>query len=98
MTNKSPYNVHRLTAKLGKEEIIIETGKFAEQAGGAVTVQLGDTLILATATMSSTVRPASISSHCQSITRNAFMQRDAFPAPSFVVKAVHLSRLSSPPA
>ncbi|MEP7285087.1 MAG: polyribonucleotide nucleotidyltransferase [Chloroflexota bacterium] len=47
----------RFTARLGNEDIIIETGKYAEQAGGAVTVRLGDTLLLATATMSSTVRP-----------------------------------------
>jgi polyribonucleotide nucleotidyltransferase len=48
---------HRFTAKMGDKEIIIETGKFAEQAGGAVTVQMGDTVLLATATMSKTVRP-----------------------------------------
>ncbi len=44
-------NVHRFTAMLGDEEIIIETGKLAQQAGGAVTVQQGDTLLLVTATM-----------------------------------------------
>src|SRR5712692_7901550 len=49
-------NVHQFKARLGKEELIIETGRFAEQAGGAVTVRLGDTLILATATMSDTSR------------------------------------------
>ncbi len=36
--------------------ITIETGKLAGQAGGAVTVRLGDTLILATATMAGTPR------------------------------------------
>src|SRR6187402_1651899 len=41
----------RFTAKFGEREIIIETGKLAEQAGGAVTVQDGDTLVFATATM-----------------------------------------------
>ena len=30
---------HRFTTKMGDDEIIIETGKLAEQAGGAVTVQ-----------------------------------------------------------
>jgi polyribonucleotide nucleotidyltransferase len=49
--------IQRFTAKLGNKEIVIETGKFALQAGGAVTVRMGDTLILATATMSSSVRP-----------------------------------------
>src|SRR5947209_18855857 len=48
--------VRQFKARLGKEELIIETGRFAEQAGGAVTVRLGDTLILATATMSDTSR------------------------------------------
>jgi polyribonucleotide nucleotidyltransferase len=37
---------------VGSKEIIIETGKLAEQAGGAVTVRMGDTMVLATATMS----------------------------------------------
>ncbi len=47
---------HTYTAKLGNDEIIIETGKLAEQAGGAVTVRMGDTMLLATATMSSSAR------------------------------------------
>jgi polyribonucleotide nucleotidyltransferase len=50
-------SVHRFTAKLGGKDVIIETGKFAMQAGAAVTVQMGDTVILATATMSDSVRP-----------------------------------------
>jgi polyribonucleotide nucleotidyltransferase len=48
--------VHRYTAKIGDEEITIETGRLAEQAGGAVTVQVGQTMVFATATMSKTVR------------------------------------------
>ncbi len=48
--------VHRYTTRIGNDEIIIETGRFAEQAGAAVTVQLGQTVIFATATMSKTVR------------------------------------------
>jgi polyribonucleotide nucleotidyltransferase len=47
----------RFTAKFGEREIIIETGKLAEQAGGAVTVQDGDTLVFATATMGKHPRP-----------------------------------------
>ncbi|MBC7812870.1 MAG: polyribonucleotide nucleotidyltransferase [Burkholderiales bacterium] len=42
----------RFTAKLGDSELVIETGKLAQQAGGAVTVTLGDTVVFATATMS----------------------------------------------
>ena len=47
---------HRFTAKLGQKDIIIETGKLAMQASGAVTVRMGDTVILATVTMSKTMR------------------------------------------
>lgn len=35
----------------GGRTVTIETGKLAKQAGGAVTVTVGDTVILATATM-----------------------------------------------
>ncbi len=48
--------VHRFTAQLGDSTIMIETGKFAEQAGGAVTVMQGDTIVFATATMSAHAR------------------------------------------
>ncbi len=44
--------VHRFSARLGSSEIIIETGKLAEQAGGAVTVTEGETMVFAAATMS----------------------------------------------
>ncbi|MBE2270821.1 MAG: polyribonucleotide nucleotidyltransferase [Anaerolinea sp.] len=49
-------DVRRYTTKIADKEIIIETGRLAEQAGGAVTVQLGQTVIFATATMSKHVR------------------------------------------
>jgi len=48
--------VHRYTVHVGNEEYTIETGKFAEQAGAAVTVQVGQTLVFATATMSKSAR------------------------------------------
>lgn len=41
---------------VGNHEMIIATGKLAEQAGGAVTLRVGDSMLLATATMSRTVR------------------------------------------
>src|SRR6201995_5772171 len=47
---------HRFTTKMGDTEIIIETGKLAEQAGGAVTVTVGQTGVFATATMSKSAR------------------------------------------
>jgi polyribonucleotide nucleotidyltransferase len=45
-------NSYKSSATLGDEVVIIETGKLAQQAGGAVTVRYGDTVLLVTATMS----------------------------------------------
>lgn len=39
----------KITAPIGDKEIIIETGKVAKQADGAVTVQLGDTIVIVAA-------------------------------------------------
>src|SRR5476651_2136746 len=39
----------KITAALGDKQIIIETGKLAKQADGAVTVQLGETLVIVAA-------------------------------------------------
>ncbi|MCB0016825.1 MAG: polyribonucleotide nucleotidyltransferase, partial [Anaerolineales bacterium] len=44
------------TTTVGGQEVTFATGKLAEQAGGAVTIRTGDTLLLATATMSKNVR------------------------------------------
>jgi polyribonucleotide nucleotidyltransferase len=46
--------VTQVTCTLGGKEIIIETGKLAKQAGGAVTVRCGDTIVLVTATAAQT--------------------------------------------
>ncbi len=45
------------TTEVGGRPLSIETGVLAIQAGGAVTVRYGDTVLLATATMSKDVRP-----------------------------------------
>ncbi|MFH1446425.1 MAG: polyribonucleotide nucleotidyltransferase, partial [Chloroflexota bacterium] len=37
--------------KMGDQEIIIETGRLAQQAGGSVTLRLGDSMIFAATTM-----------------------------------------------
>lgn len=42
--------------EIAGRELIIETGKLAGQANGSVTVQYGDTVVLATATMSDKIR------------------------------------------
>ena len=49
-------NSYKYTATLGDDAVIIETGKLAQQAGGAVTVRHGDTMLLVTATMSRNAR------------------------------------------
>ena len=47
----SMFDVTRVATEIGGEEISFETGKLARQAGGAVVVRAGDTLVLCTATM-----------------------------------------------
>jgi polyribonucleotide nucleotidyltransferase len=44
------------TTEVGGKTITFETGKLAGQAGGAITLRLGDTMIFAAATMSPDVR------------------------------------------
>ncbi len=44
--------IKQYKATLGSQEITVETGKLAQQAGGAVTVQMGDSVVLVTATAS----------------------------------------------
>ena len=44
------------TRTVGTKEVTFRTGKLAEQAGGAVSIQVQDSLLLATATMSKSVR------------------------------------------
>ncbi len=46
----------RFNGSVGDHEFTYETGKLAGQAGGAVTLQVGDTVIFATATMSNETR------------------------------------------
>lgn len=49
----------RYTTMLGGQELIIETGKYAKQVSGSVTVRYGDTLVLVTAQMSDNASPMS---------------------------------------
>src|SRR6185437_11628282 len=46
----SMFEVTRVSADIGDGQISFETGKLAKQAGGAVVVQAGDTMVLASAT------------------------------------------------
>jgi polyribonucleotide nucleotidyltransferase len=47
----------RFETQWGGKTLSIEVGKYAQQAGGSCLVQYGDTVVLATATMSSYERP-----------------------------------------
>ncbi len=52
MVEKITPKVSCYKTMLGRDEIVIEAGRLAEQAGGAVTVRMADTMVFATATMS----------------------------------------------
>ncbi|MCX5665934.1 MAG: polyribonucleotide nucleotidyltransferase [Candidatus Omnitrophica bacterium] len=49
--------MQKFERNLDREKIIIETGRMAKQADGAVTVQLGGTVVLVTAVCSKRLRP-----------------------------------------
>ena len=47
----------KVSARIGAAEIHIETGKLAKQADGAVTVQLGETIVIVAAVAATSARP-----------------------------------------
>src|SRR5207245_771010 len=47
----------KITAPTGDKQIIIETGKIAKQADGALTVQLGETIVLVAAVAATKAKP-----------------------------------------
>lgn len=47
----------KVSAPLGANQILIETGKLAKQADGSVTVQLGETIVLVAAVAASNPKP-----------------------------------------
>ena len=47
----------KITAVLGDKQITIETGKLAKQADGAVTVQLGETIVIVAAVAATKAKP-----------------------------------------
>src|ERR1700732_2248547 len=44
---------HQVSVEIGGRALILETGKIAKQANGAITARYGDTVVLTTACMSS---------------------------------------------
>ncbi|MDZ7799022.1 MAG: polyribonucleotide nucleotidyltransferase [Patescibacteria group bacterium] len=49
-------SVKSFSTEIAGKKLIIETGKLADQANGSCTVRYGDTVVLATAVMSQTIR------------------------------------------
>ncbi len=48
--------MHTTQVNVGRSPLIIETGKLAKQADGAVTVRYGDTVVIVTACSASQAR------------------------------------------
>ena len=46
-------DIRTYTGSVGGKEIVIETGRYAQQAGAAVTVRMGDTMLFCSTTMGS---------------------------------------------
>jgi polyribonucleotide nucleotidyltransferase len=51
--NKIAQAPHSVTVEVGGRPLVLETGKIAKQANGAITARYGDTVVLTTACMSS---------------------------------------------
>src|SRR6201987_859825 len=47
----------KITAQLGDQQIHIETGKLAKQADGAVTIQVGETIVMVAAVAAVKAKP-----------------------------------------
>lgn len=54
--SKGLYSMQKFEKTLGSQNIVVETGRMAKQADGAVTVQLGGTVVLVTAVCSKEAR------------------------------------------
>lgn len=50
------FDISRVTRNIGGKDLVIETGKMARQAHGAVTVRFGDTVVMVTAVTSAPFR------------------------------------------
>ena len=54
---KATFMSEKVTAQLGDKQIHIQSGKLAKQADGAVTVQLGETIVLVAAVAATKAKP-----------------------------------------
>ncbi len=49
-------SIEKITCQVGTQEMTIETGKMGKLADGAVTVQVGETVVIVTAVSQTNVR------------------------------------------
>jgi polyribonucleotide nucleotidyltransferase len=49
--NSNAPAAHQVSIEVGGRDLVLETGKIAKQANGAVTARYGDTIVLVTACM-----------------------------------------------
>ena len=90
--------IHTVSAPFGAHPIIIETGKLANLADGAVTVRYGDTLVIVTAVSATKIRKARISSRSPSSTASARRRSARSPAATSNAKVALPRRKSLPVA
>ncbi|MDD5553039.1 MAG: polyribonucleotide nucleotidyltransferase [Candidatus Omnitrophica bacterium] len=91
-----------MKTKFGSNDLILETGKLAKQANGAITVQYGGTMVLVTACMSREVREGQdwfpLTVECQEKTYAAgripggFFKREGRPSESEILTARLIDR------
>ena len=86
----------KVTFQVGTGSITIETGKMAKQADGAVTVQLGETIVLVAAVGAANAKPGRISSRSRSITVRKPPRRASSRAATSSAKGVPPKKKFSP--
>ncbi len=86
---------HQVTVEVGGRPLILETGKIAKQANGAITARYGDTIVLTTACMASQMNDRDRS---PLTTAKTPTPRERFPVVFSSAKAALPKRKFSPPA
>ena len=83
---------HSYDMDLAGRPLSLETGELAQQAGGAVTLRYGDTMLLAALSPPATLGAGSISSRSRWTLRRSCTPPGASPAPSSAARAGRLLR------
>jgi polyribonucleotide nucleotidyltransferase len=78
----------QVTAQVGDKQIVIETGKLAKQADGAVTVRLGETIVIVAAVAATKAKEGQdFFSHLLLITAKKRLRRGNFRVATSNAKA-----------